>query len=202
MPPRTPPSELLPYLQQITAALGRLAQGEESTDALTGAVDRAVRTAADLARAAERDKRSTTSRKSLKHVIGANLKALRKEADWTQLDLAEAMTALGFEWQRITCTQSELATRRVTVEEVFALAILFAVPVVQMFVPPEDTVIEWPQGDLTRADVTELFVGRGGALGEGGTTWRTAARAAGKPRTRSERRPAVDLWSSRAERLT
>ena len=160
-----------------------------------------MRTAEGLARAAEASKPTTTTRQSFAGVIGANLKALRLEADWTQLALAEAMKALGFRWQRITCAEVEIATRRVTMEEVFALSVLFAVPVVEMFAPPEGTVVEWRHGDLAGADVVELFVGEGGAPGEGGTSWRTAARAAGKPRTRSDRRPAVDLWANRTERL-
>lgn len=200
---RTPPPELQPYLTQIGDALARLARGEDDADtALGSAVDRAVRTATDLGRQGEPKSGWTTFSASFTEVIGTNLKALRVEADITQQAVADAMTTLGFDWKRITCAEVEIDTRRVTIEELLALGVLFAIPAIELLLPDHNTVIDWPQGDLLREDVLELLVGLGGALGQSGINWRTAARAAGRPRTRRDQRPAVSLWANRAERHT
>lgn len=188
-------------MQQITDALGRLARGEDSLAAVASAMDRAVRTAIDLAYDTEQQ-RSETRSASFAEVVGANVKAMRNDSDTTQAAVADAMAALGFDWKRITCAEVELATRRVAIEEVLALAVLFGVPAIELFLPADDAVITWPQGDLPRRDLVELFVGHGGELGEGGINWRTAARAAGRPRTRTQQRPAVAFWTNRGERRT
>ena len=194
---RTPPPELQPYVQQIADALIRLSRGEDSTTALGAAVDRAVRTATDLGREPEHKSGWTMFAASFAAVIGANLKALRMEAGVTQAAVADAMAAAGFDWKRITCAEVEIDKRRVKIEEVLALAVLFAIPTIELLLPDDNTVIEWPQGDLPREDVLELFLGLGGSLGTGAVNWRAAARAAGRPKTRGPARPAVDLWANR-----
>ena len=111
------------------------------------------------------------------------------------------MVSLGFDWKRITYAEVEASTRRVTFEELLGLAVLFAVPVVKLLIPAGDpkitTLLSWETGDMTASMVRELFIGDGGALGQGGLTWRAAARAAGAPRRASDYRPAADLWGTR-----
>jgi len=178
-----------------------MAKGEDHQGALYGALDRAMRAAASLANPVAGMSRWTTFEASFGQIIGENVKALREEAGWTQAQLAEAMTRLGFDWKRITMAEAEAASRRVTYEELVGLAVLFGVPVVELLIPSEapndTTLLAWNTGDLTASTVLELLIGSGGALGRGGLAWRAAARAAGRPRGMKDWRPAADLWRTR-----
>src|SRR4051812_30690009 len=59
---------------------------------------------------------------TIHQVVGGNVRRLREEAELTQARVAEAMSRLGFDWKRITVTQVEAATRRLSLEESICLA--------------------------------------------------------------------------------
>jgi transcriptional regulator with XRE-family HTH domain len=72
-------------------------------------------------------------------VIAARVKELRKSRGWSAADLAQAMKAVGIEWERIIVTKLETGRRAsVSVEEMLALAYVLDVAVVDLVVPP------WP----------------------------------------------------------
>jgi transcriptional regulator with XRE-family HTH domain len=200
----TPPPEIKGYVADISAALTAISEGEDRQDDLYRALDGAVRTAAKLGRPVTAGSTwSQALEATFGDIIGDNVKALRNEAGWSQAAVAEAMASLGFDWKRITMAQTEAAVRRVTFEELLGLAVLFAVPVVELLLPqqaPDDqTVLEWHSGVLPPSVLLELLLGSSGALGRGGLTWRAAARAAGAPRGARDWRPAADLWAGRRE---
>ena len=198
----TPPPEIEPFITEITHALTVMATGEDDQEALYRAVDGAVRTAASLGHPATATSPwSKAPEVSFGEIIGSNIKALRDEAGWTQAQVAEAMTSLGFDWKRITMAQTEASSRRITFEELLGLAVVFAVPVVELLLPADapgdSTVLGWHTCTMDRSMVEELLIGHGGVLGKGGLTWKSAARASGAPRGANDWRPAADLWRNR-----
>jgi hypothetical protein len=193
---RTTPSPLDEPLAEIADALAAMARGEDRHAALLAAVDKATRTALVEAGTHGLDPWRTFS-ETFRGIIGDNVKKLRLEAQWTQAQLGEAMTHLGFDWKRITVAEIEVASRRISFEELTGLAVLFAVPVIKMLLPTQGVALDWAQGDLTRAAVEELLVGRGGTIGTGGVDWAAAARAVGNG-LGPNGRPAVNLWRHRS----
>ena len=72
----------------------------------------------------------------LPEVLADRVRAHRERLAWTQDDLAEQMALLGFNWNRVTVAEAEGKGRgrRVTVEELLALAMIFGVGVVHLLV--------------------------------------------------------------------
>jgi transcriptional regulator with XRE-family HTH domain len=72
--------------------------------------------------------------KPLADVLASRVRAHRERLNWTQDDLAERMTVLGFNWNRVTVAEAEGKGRgrRVTVEELLALAMVFGIGVVHL----------------------------------------------------------------------
>jgi DNA-binding XRE family transcriptional regulator len=189
------PPEIVAHLNEIADALTCLSRGEDSEAALYRAVDNAVRTASDLA---EPEQSEWSVAYSFAQLIARNVAKLRREAGWTQEQLASAMSRLDFSWQRVTVAEIETRDRRMTLEEVVGLSVLFALPVIQLLQPDETSVIDWPTGALTAHAVMQLFVGSGGVMGHGGVAWKAASKVAGVPSGRNDFRPAADLWRSRS----
>src|SRR5262249_31938080 len=125
--------------------------------------------------------------------IATNLSALREEAGWTQAQLAQAMTDLGFDWKRITVAEVEGADRRGSLEELLGLAALYPLPMFSLMLPSpmHEVFIDFIEAHPD--DVRELMLGPGGDLGVGGPYWRVAARMARDVKAR----PATSLWSNR-----
>jgi transcriptional regulator with XRE-family HTH domain len=198
---KTPSPEIEGYVNQITDALTEMNEGEDHLADLYRAVDGAVRTVSSSESQVAGMSRWTTFEATFGQIIGENVSVLRDKAGWTQAGVAEAMVTLGFDWKRITYAEVEASTRRVTFEELLGLAVLFAVPVVKLLIPATDpkitTLLAWETGDMTASMVEELLIGHGGTLGQGGLTWKAAARAAGAPRRANDWRPAADLWGTR-----
>lgn len=198
-PPATTPPELRPYLTQMGSALTNMSKGqrcgeEDCSAVLLRAVDGAVRVATSMATERPESVWGVFS-SGLAGIVADNLKRLREEANWAQSEVADAMTRLGFEsWVRLTVTDVERANRRLSLEELLGLAVLFGVPMLQLLIPADNTRLEWHTGDLASSAVLELLIGQGGVLGSGGVTWQGAARAAGAPRGKGDWRPAADLW--------
>jgi transcriptional regulator with XRE-family HTH domain len=202
MPSDKPPAgsaELERRLVALNRALVRLSEGENVHAIVDQTIDAALREAnrqfaeADVA---ETDWVGTWSYGAL---IAENLRNLRDDAQWTQSQIANAMARAGFDWKRITVAEVEGGTRRVSLEELCGLAALFAVPVLSMLLPATDE-SGWVEinGSLeVRPQILrELVLGRGGAVGEGGTRWRAPATIL-RNFEGDDPRPATDLWRNR-----
>ena len=75
---------------------------------------------------------------TIPETISISIRRLRKERGWTQQRLANEMKAIGLPWARITVAESEArGRRRVTPEELLALALVFGVPI-SWTLSPED----------------------------------------------------------------
>lgn len=183
------------HLTELTSALKRLAEGEADETSVDAAFDHAYRAAL---RARPRRSRPAAA-VSFAEATAANLKNLRQEAGIMQADLAAAMSGVGFPWDRQRVADSEFGprSRRLTLEEVAALAGVFAVPMVTLLLPPDGTDLQLTKSRRVPADVLrELMLGRGGRIGTGGPRWGAAAFVAGLSK-RGVVRPAVALWSRR-----
>ena len=72
--------------------------------------------------------------KSLVDVLADEIRSNRERLGWTQDELAEQMTLLGLNWNRVTVAEAEGRGRgrRVSIEELLALAMTFGVGVVHL----------------------------------------------------------------------
>jgi transcriptional regulator with XRE-family HTH domain len=109
--------------------------------------------------------------------VAENVRAMRRQADWTQNELADAMKALGFAWKRLTCTEVERGTRRLSVEELLAIAAIFRIPAIEVLVPPYPGMgTELPTILLSPEDLRELFLGEGSKVGTASMSWDVSER--------------------------
>ena len=99
------------------------------------------------------DKRDTDTMRSLRPVpygdlLARNLRAARAAVNLSQRDVGERMRNLGFSaWLRSTMSLAEQGKRRVTAEELLALALVLETSMVRLAAPPEETPwIELPAG--------------------------------------------------------
>jgi transcriptional regulator with XRE-family HTH domain len=199
LPQRSSPQpELTPYLDAIGNALAAIASDRDVDThevALPKALDAALQAAVGLAKRKRGVSWTSLFESSYTAIIAENLRNLRLEAGWTQQQLANAMTAIGFGWARETAVEVERYGRKLQLEEVLGIAALFSVPVVELLLPDEETALDMPKAHLEREQLRELMVGRGGRIGEGGADWVAGIYALGGGRT--VERPAVDLWQNR-----
>jgi 8-oxo-dGTP diphosphatase len=73
-----------------------------------------------------------------KKLLANNMRSARADAGLSQDDVAERMRALGFtSWQRSTASLIESADRRVTAEELAALALVFDTTIQQLVTPAD-----------------------------------------------------------------
>lgn len=198
------PANIEEFFEDLLQALRAVAEGKP--EEMPGeAFDRALRAALEQGNQ-HRSEHWVTST-TFTGTISDHVRRLRKEAGWTQAELATAMRGLGFRWRRVTVAEIEAAgmmeseesrrsPRRVSWEELLGLAALFAEPMVR-FLLPKESVLEFPAKEITPGEVEDLLVGRGGRIGAGGTDWETAARVCGDPHDGVTDRPAAALWNRR-----
>jgi transcriptional regulator with XRE-family HTH domain len=194
-----PPSELQPHLKAISEAFMAITRGEDPehhAEVVYRATDSAMREAWSLIPQGPVTW-DTPAPASFAEIIGANIRALRDEAQWSKEQVAKAMERLGFAWKRLTVTEVEGAYRRLSLEELLAIAALFAVPAIKLLLPDARTALDWPLRALYPPVVHELFLGRGGTVGDGGVRWRAPVVALGGPTAKDDFRPAADLWRNR-----
>jgi transcriptional regulator with XRE-family HTH domain len=192
-------AELGRRLVELNRALVRLSEGENVHEIVDRTIDAALREANRQFAEAEVTETAWVGTWSYAELIAENLRNLRDDARWTQGQLANAMTRVGFDWKRITVAEVEGGTRRVSLEELCGLAALFAVPVLSMLLPATDE-SGWVEIndsiDVRPQILRELVLGRGGGVGEGGTRWRAPATILLNLAS-DDRRPATDLWRNR-----
>jgi transcriptional regulator with XRE-family HTH domain len=102
----------------------------------------------------------------LEHVIARNLIDLRQARDWTQRDLAAAMSANGFLWSANRVTQIETLRRALSLVEIASLCWLFEVPLDDLLAGPDDEAIELavPDRPTTLGDLRAALRGEAKAL--------------------------------------
>lgn len=146
-------------------------------------------------------------------IIAENVRRLREEAGWTQIQLAQAMRKSGFSWGRVTVTEAENRIRRISLEELLALASLFAVPMATLFIPDDPDAL-WTQpspGDdasppasarpIDKNTLLAAMLGNTGRIGELSPTSAEPARivGVGRPGSDTDWRPAKDLHERREQ---
>ena len=103
-------------------------------------------------------------------VLARNIRAARSRADLSQQDLAARMQRLGYTaWLYQTVGNVERGKRRVTAEEVFALALDTTISAL-MGASDQDGAIELPGGQAIGAVSVERLAGRG--VNDHAITWR------------------------------
>lgn len=201
---KAPTPELRAAIDELSEALLTVASIDDETDTdaayedLEVAIDAAVRQA--LASGADDfDPYRLENSVSPDQVTATRLKVLRASAGvgkaLSQEALAEHMEALGYGWTRATTMDSERGVRRLSVSELLGLALLFRVPVVELLLPaPSQTMeITGKLRSLTRSEVMELLIGRGGQPGRGGPRWPLAVGATPE----GVDGPAREVWRKR-----
>jgi hypothetical protein len=73
-----------------------------------------------------------TPAETLRH----RLAYFRSKREWSQLEVAERMTAYGLPWVRTTVAKVEAGTRDVSVNELVGLAFVLGIPPITLMVPP------------------------------------------------------------------
>lgn len=148
------------------------------------------------------DERHEPEEVSFGDLTARHLRRAREDSGWTQEQLASAMREAGHAWQRVTVAEVEAGARRVSLEELLALAVLFGVPMVRFLLPrsgdvmklPEDTRCYRTLGDDT---VIQLMLGPDSFLGPVDRTWERPTHVAKVNQGPGEWRPAPDLWDKR-----
>ena len=85
-------------------------------------------------------------------LLAKNLRSARAAADLSQADVAERMRALGFgSWLSQTVSANERARRRVTAEEIAALALCLDTTTGALTAPAGSPVVELPGGQVVSA---------------------------------------------------
>lgn len=93
--------------------------------------------------------------KDFERAVALKVRQLRQERAWSQDDLAERMTRLGFPMRQTTVAKLEGTRRPIRAAEVYALAAAFGLPLEALWyvrVPAEPMAIEQMRDELQRAD--------------------------------------------------
>jgi len=205
--------ELPPHLQEeldaLTAELSRAAAGDTDRtwrsnieQQLEDLMDRV-----EVHRAQERERAALAANAQAVHlssVIARSLKKLRNEAGWSARQLADAMVRLGFvTWKRITVAESESGKRRLSIEELLGVSVLFGVPVygIMTALEPGEVVVMNERRSLALEQARYILRGHGiedegfGIQGSIGRYGRTIAGVVGLD---PDWRPAADRFHRKA----
>jgi len=132
----------------------------ELREELEGDLEEALRVA--IAERLRRRARPDTvaHRITIAEVVARSLKHLREAAELTQEALAELMRRIGFVgWKRITVAEAEGGKRKLTIEEMMGVAVLFDVPVAYLLTGlyPDEAVVLNERHTLTPAQAQGLI---------------------------------------------
>jgi len=170
----------------MTAALSRLAEGENINLDDMSLVIADVVTVADQVGRDKRDKRirrppEAARKVDFSTIIAEGIREQRLKSKMTQAELAVSMARAGFGWKRITVAEIEAAAsekpqrrkaaRRVSLEELLALAAIFRVPMLPFMVPGPGEYLAWRHGpSLDPREVLEMLVGRNALVDAAGVS--------------------------------
>ncbi len=148
------------------------------------------------------DERDEPEEVTFGDVIARELRRAREDSGWTQEQLASAMREAGHSWLRVTVAEVEGGGRRVSLEELLALAVLFGVPLVRFLLPGSGDFMRLPEGTRcyrTLGDdaVVELVLGPGSSLDAVDRTWERPTHVAKASQGRPEWRPAPAMCDRR-----
>ncbi len=102
-------------------------------------------------------------------IVGRNISAARGRVHLSQVTVAARMRALGYPWEQQTLASVEKAKRRVTAEEIAALAWALETSIFGLMKPTEDDgLVEFPTGDVVAG---HSFAASVGAHNDGAVTW-------------------------------
>jgi len=182
--------------------LRQLADGAPTHEVMAD-LDRAPELAVRAAYTAGQEERAGVHRTAavvtFADATAANVKRLRNEAGWTQEQLARDMSAVGFDWKRITVAEVEAASRRVSLEEMVGLASLFGETVMAFLDVRANYLRFGAARSLSGDELIEMFCGEGWQGGTVGPTWSRAAAVAGAEPGDRDWRPAPALWKRRSK---
>jgi len=201
-------SEALPdpvkrHLADLTELLTE-ATTSDSVDPVE-VIRQAATAAEDAARAAVRANRSQQSvlaSVTLPEAIARNVRECRVLSGWSQERVAEAMARLGYPWKRITVAEVEGGSRRVGLEELLGIAILFSVPVVDLLRLKfnEELVIAGVSTPLSAVEVGQVITGPADRPDFDGSAWVLPRLLATLNLEADDWRPAKAYWRRTLER--
>ncbi len=197
------PPAAIDALAQLVQKAADVARGEAETLFWSDLTDDVTRLyLAAEAVAPEPDERDEPEEVTFADLIARHIRQAREDSGWTQEQLAAAMREAGHAWQRVTVAEVEGGGRRVSLEELLALAILFGVPMVRFLLPGQGDFIRLPEGargyrTLGDDTVAMLMLGPDSELGAVDLTWERPALIAKASGGRPEWRPAPAMWAKR-----
>lgn len=158
MDPDRLPENVQEPLRRLLDGLERISKGDAPGTDLHEELDEAV------ARAG-RQESTWATKTTVPMAVRANITRLRKQRDWTQQQLADAMDEAGFGWKRGTVAHVETfdpdvgqVRRQVSVDELLGLTRVFDVGLVDLLTPrSETTVVKLGTASLTRDDLRDLI---------------------------------------------
>ena len=176
--PREVRERLDTTVEEIRTALGRVVEGDmPETDTVRLALDETFNAAYRAGEDKRADRPRIARTVGFSTIIAERIREHRLASGMTQAELAAAMTRAGFDWKRVMVAEVEAGAsvnldrrsdaRRVSLEELLALAAIFRAPMVGFLLPvPGREYLAWQQGrSLDASDVSELALGRGGRIG-------------------------------------
>lgn len=194
------PEQVREHVDLLVEGLSQLASGAELQEVAEN-LDRvyeAARDAAGTAGEVKRQRETQVTRRvvAFSELIAEHLRGRRTEVGWTQAQLAQAMTRLGFDWKRQTVAEVEIGTRRVSFEELLGLAALYSEPVLSLMRPGNGDYVRFPENRQIDPDDVQALLAPGPDVGP---TWTAAARIARvrDPGGSGDWRPGKDLWQRR-----
>jgi transcriptional regulator with XRE-family HTH domain len=151
---------LRPILERFAETARSVADGSAPASALSEVAEKVALEAEAAAFRNTNDGWGTLA--TVGDTVRQRVSDMRRTKGWTQEQLALEMRALGFDWKRLTVTEIERGTRRVSVEELIGLAVLWEMPVVALVQPADGVGLELNDVELPDRDITVLFSGSGG----------------------------------------
>jgi transcriptional regulator with XRE-family HTH domain len=197
------PPAAIDALGRVIQRAADVATGETENRMWSGLTDDVTRLyLAAEAVAPAPDDRDMPEEVSFGDVTAREVRRARDDSGWTQEQLGGAMRDAGHPWQRVTVAEVEGGGRRVSLEELLALAIVFGVPMVRFLLPGYNDYMRLPEGTrcyrtIDDDAVADLMLGPDSQLGPVDRTWERPTHVAKASQGRPEWRPAPAMWDKR-----
>jgi transcriptional regulator with XRE-family HTH domain len=125
----------------------------------------------------------------------------RTMSRWSQVQLADAMNRLGYAWSRVTVAEIENGSRKVSLDELLALAGLYGLPLIELLRPPKGQCIRLEDGRVLDEDASLQMVLGEANIRTSAADWSYAAAVANVKQGGSEDdwRPAKTIEDARSD---